>query len=120
MVEYQEVICKYIFEESQKPEYKIGTFKFIEKYSNLTTKEEVYYLNGKRHREDGPSRVRYYENGNIESEYYYLNMSYHRENGPAIIYYDQNGKIKQCWYFLNDIHLSIKGYYKQLKLKLYW
>jgi antitoxin component YwqK of YwqJK toxin-antitoxin module len=34
---------------------------------------ESYYLNGKRHREDGPALIQYNENGNIKSEKYYLN-----------------------------------------------
>jgi|ERR1700691_3117541 len=40
-----------------------------------------YYLNGKRHREDGPAVICL--NGNGE---YYLNGLIHREDGPVIIY----------------------------------
>ena len=51
-----------------------------------------WYLNGKRHREDGPAIV--YTDGHQE---WCLNDKYHREDGPAII--RSNGY--QSWYFEN-------------------
>ena len=42
---------------------------------------KCWYLNGKRHREDGPAIER--ANG---SKSWYLNDKYHREDGPAIEY----------------------------------
>ena len=51
-----------------------------------------WYLNGKRHREDGPA----YEGSN-GSKYWYLKGELHREDGPAIEY---SGGSKE-WY-LND------------------
>ncbi len=48
-----------------------------------------WYLNGKRHREDGPA---------IElasgAKYWYLNGKYHREDGPAVEYADGT---KEWW-----------------------
>ena len=51
-----------------------------------------WYLNGKRHREDGPAVI--YANGD---KFWYLNGKCHREDGPAVIasdakYWYLNGK----------------------------
>jgi hypothetical protein len=53
---------------------------------------KAYYLNGKRHREDGPA----VEESNGE-KYWYLNGQRHREDGPA---FDLSDGTK-FWY-LND------------------
>ena len=42
-------------------------------YKNGNTRYEVYYLNGKPHRENGPAYISYYENGNIDYEHYLIN-----------------------------------------------
>ena len=55
-----------------------------------------WFLNGERHREDGPAIE--YPSG---SKWWYLNGKYHREDGPAIEY--PNGE-KQ-WY-LNGKEVS--------------
>ena len=52
----------------QKPTMTIDT---------VGTKE--WYLNGQRHREDGPAVE--YANGD---KYWYLNGQLHREDGPAV------------------------------------
>ena len=44
---------------------------------------KFWYLNGKRHREDGPAMV--YSNGD---KFWYLNGEYHREDGPACEWVD--------------------------------
>ena len=51
-----------------------------------------WYLNGKRHREDGPAVE--YANGDKS---WYLNGKYHREDGPAIEYGDGYKA-----YYIND------------------
>src|SRR6202167_3920000 len=56
----------------------------------------VYYLNGKRHREDGPAFI--WGDGTV---FYYLNGSLHREDGPAIIRRD--GTLE---YYLNGINIT--------------
>jgi len=48
-----------------------------------------YYLNEKRHREDGPAII--YSDGTIK---YFLNGEIHREDGPAVIWNDG----KKYWY----------------------
>ena len=40
--------------------------------------DKAWYLNGKRHREDGPA----YESANGD-KFWYLNGKLHREDGPA-------------------------------------
>lgn len=55
-----------------------------------------WYLNGKRHREDGPAVE--YTNGD---KYWFLNDELHREDGPAVEY-SHGGKV---WY-LYDINLT--------------
>jgi hypothetical protein len=53
---------------------------------------QVWWLNGKLHREDGPAVI--YPDG---SQYWYLSGDLHREDGPAVIYPDGTKK-----WFLND------------------
>ena len=55
-----------------------------------------WYLNGKRHREDGPALE--WADG---TKYWFLNDKYHREDGPAVEY--ANGD--KFWY-LDDIPMT--------------
>jgi hypothetical protein len=73
--------------------------KNIEYWSNGNKYFEVYYLNGKRHREDGPAYQSWYQNGNKYFEAYYLNGKYHREDGPAKLrwYKDGNKYFEEYW-----------------------
>ena len=64
-----------------------------------------WYLNGKRHREDGPAIE--YASG---TKFWYLNGKYHREDGPAIEYASGT----KSWY-LNDEYLSKDEWEKRIK-----
>src|ERR1700691_6274019 len=55
-----------------------------------------YYLNGKKHREDGPAII--CRDGTL---FHYLNGKCHREDGPAFIKHDG----REEWY-LNSIHVT--------------
>ena len=55
-----------------------------------------WYLNGQRHREDGPA---FYRRDVYKA--WYLNGKLHREDGPAIEYADGDK-----YWFLNDEHLT--------------
>jgi hypothetical protein len=55
-----------------------------------------WYLDGKRHREDGPA-----VEGSDGDKYWYLNGKLHREDGPAIEYSDGD----KSWY-LDDKELT--------------
>jgi hypothetical protein len=88
-----------------------------------------WYLNGKRHREDGPaceyaSGSKYWcLNDKLHREndpaiehsdgtkYWYLNGKYHRENGPAIERSDGD----KYWY-LNGEYLSEEEFNKRTKV----
>jgi len=58
--------------------------------------DKFWYLNGELHREDGPA-VAY----DIGDKYWYLNGKLHREDGPAIEYFDGS----KFWY-LNGKELT--------------
>jgi len=49
----------------------------IDYYPNGQKQYEVWYLNGKEHREDGPSYQYWYENGQKWYEEWYLNGNYY-------------------------------------------
>jgi hypothetical protein len=61
---------------------------------------KIWFLNGERHREDGPAAER--ANG---TKVWYLNGKYHREDGPAVEYADGD---KEWW--LNGKPLSEKDF----------
>ena len=84
------------------------------KISNMidTNGDKHWYLNGKRHRENGPAVE--YANGD---KVWYLNGLRHREDGPACEYV--NGKTR---YWINGKHipqLNNKKIYGKEKLQKY-
>jgi antitoxin component YwqK of YwqJK toxin-antitoxin module len=86
-------------------------------YSNGNIYSKSYYINGERHREDGPAFIYYNEDGNIHYEAYYINEKKHREDGPAIIGYHQNGNIWYKEYWLNDKELTKEEWFTQLSIE---
>ena len=72
-----------------------------------TTGTKAWYLNGKRHREDGPAIE--CSDGTTE---WYLNDKRHREDGPAFEYADGS----KSWY-LNDECLTEKEFNKRMNNK---
>ena len=66
--------------------------------------DKEWYLNGKRHREDGPAIE--YANGD---KYWYINGKLHRVDGPAIEY--NTGTKVWC---LDSSYYTEKEYYKEL------
>jgi len=69
-----------------------------------TDGHQAWYLNGMRHREDGPAFV-----GADGSQAWWLNGDLHRTDGPAIIWEDG---VKR-WY-LNGLQTSFEEYVNQL------
>jgi hypothetical protein len=57
--------------------------------------QKEWFLNGKRHREDGPAVE--YPNGN---NYWCLNGKYHREDGPAVEWASGTKE----WYLNGNLH----------------
>jgi len=79
--------------------YIKGNHLLKKEISFSTSGRKEWFLNGKRHREDGPAVE--YSNG---TKYWYLNGNRHREDGPAVEYSDGT---KQWWLngnrFLSEI-----------------
>jgi len=67
--------------------------------------DKHWYLNGQRHREDGPA----IEDVN-GSKYWYLNNKFHREDGPAIEWADGS----KSWY-LNGKAYSEQEYWEEIE-----
>ena len=75
-------------------------------------------------------KITYYSNGKIQYEDYFLNGKRHRENGPAVIYYSPDGKIERESYYLNGILYAksdsisfkedLKKYHAMVRLKSFW
>ena len=70
-------------------------FTEIEHKNDGWGKRKEWWINGKRHREDGPARE--WSDGGTE---WYLNGKRHREDGPAIEY--ANGY--KSWYLNGKLH----------------
>jgi len=72
----------------------------------IVTKDgtKMWYLNGQRHREDGPAVE--YPNG---TKWWYLNGELHRKDGPAIEYSDGTK-----WWYLNSQNLSEKDWFQKV------
>jgi len=76
--------------------------KKIYYYENGKISYEEYFLNGERHRTDGPAYISYHKNGQISYEAYFLNGKRHRTDGPAYIGYHENGQVYSEAYWIND------------------
>ena len=62
---------------------------------------QEWWLNGKRHRTDGPAVV-YNNTSNVSvKQEYWLNGLRHREDGPAIEY---NNELREWWFYKGSIH----------------
>jgi len=74
----------------------------IKKFEEYTNKPEV--------------NIDYYENGQKRFEDWYLNGKYHREDGPSYQYWDDNGQKESEWWYLNGKeYLSREDWIKKLK-----
>jgi len=95
------------FEKFNDPEVK------IDYYSNGQKRYEEWYLNDKRHREDGPAIQRWYESGQKYEEWY-LNNKEHREDDPSCQNWYENGQKRyEYWYLNNKIHREDGPSYQQ-------
>jgi hypothetical protein len=74
---------------------------------------KTWWLNGKRHREDGPAIE--YADG---TKYWYINDHPHREDGPTIEAANGN----KYWY-INDIQIPCRTqeeFERLMRLKAFW
>jgi hypothetical protein len=77
-------------------------------HKNGVLYSELYFLDSKWHREDGPAAIFYYPNGMIDIKQYWLEGKHHREDGPSSIYYDENGSVISEFYHLYGEQYSDK------------
>ena len=77
---------------------------YIHHYKLYNALVEEWYLNGKRHRLDGPAYIRYFPGQDIisEVEIWYLNGKQHRADGPAYIIHNISGSSHIEEYWIHD------------------
>jgi len=71
---------------------------------------ETYYVNGEKHREDGPAQIMYREDDTIKYEMWYLRGKLHRDNAPAVVWYDRSYNKCRCEYWLDDVRYQVVNY----------
>ena len=86
-----------------KPKYK--TYY----YANGQVERESWWVNGQRHRLDGPAWVRYYDNGQVASEEWLVDGKNHRLDGPAYIQYHANGQVRYEYWRVNGVNHRLDG-----------
>ena len=91
--------------------------KHIYCYENGKVGQEWYYLNGVKHRVDGPAYISYYMNGEMSMECYRLNGNSHKVDGPADIYYYESGKVKGEYYYLDGKVITNPSRIKEINNK---
>ena len=65
---------------------------------------EEYYIDGIRHRIDGPAVIKWYKTGSNQSQETTSNGKWHRDKGPAIIKWNEDGEKYDEQYYITDIH----------------
>jgi len=100
-------------------ELENGCYKEIYYYDSGETKisNELYMLNGKYHRLNGPAVIWYFKTVEIDKEYYCINGKIHRLDGPAGICYYKSGEIEDEYYWINDIKYSKEEFNKKINIK---
>mgnify|MGYP001774458397 CR=1 FL=1 len=88
----------------------------IEYYLNGQKQLELWLLNSKDHREDGPSRQMWYKNGQKKIESWYLDGKLHREDGPAYQRWMENGQKRTENWWLDGKQYLRKEWVKELKM----
>ena len=80
----------------------------------LGAKVKYYCDNGRLHRDNNePALILHGDNNKVTSKIYYLNGRKHRLNGPAYIGFKENGNISFVEYYLDGIEYT-EGEYKAL------
>jgi hypothetical protein len=76
---------------------------FVWRFASGTT-EEMYYREGRLHREDGPADVWRSVDGLTTVEKYYREGRLHREDGPALVWCYANGSTMEQYYRNGELH----------------
>jgi len=79
----------------REPIYRTKIIKALTIKTTTIYGDQEWYLNGKRHRENGPALIDKHDN-----QEWYINDKLHREDGPAVIYADGG----QEWYINDKLH----------------
>ena len=99
----------------------VGINPTIIYYPNGNKQHELWYINGSRHREDGPAYIWYYETGQVKRESWYFNGQYHRADGAALIEYYKSGIMKEYWFINSKVHRiegpAITVYHRSSEIK---
>ena len=67
---------------------------------------------------NGPAVIEYDDSGNIDKEMYYINGKLHREDGPAIVYSKNPNNATYGYYdkyYFNDEFINVKSLKEYLK-----
>lgn len=103
-MEYVEIKCENVdlLHKRYVSEGRLGNFKFVDVYT------ELYYVDGNRHRDDGPAYIKYGypihdRKWDIRLEYYYRHGKLHCETGPAIKNIDSHENVIYEDYYINGI-----------------
>ena len=77
---------RYVFDGVLHREPREGP-ALVKRAEDGTTVFIGYYLDGRQHREDGPSRTEYWPDGSISSQIYSFFGKFHRDpdEGPAVV-----------------------------------
>lgn len=70
-------------------------------YATGEIRHRSYWVDGQKHRDDGPASIWYYKNGTVQHETYMFRGKKHRDNGPAIILYNNKSE-PVAWEFYKD------------------
>lgn len=81
----------------------------IEYYGEIKKNKmsELYYLNGKLHRENNPAKILYNDKGEIFLYEHYVNGSLHNSNGPAYFYLHES--FKQYKHMVDGVYHNMNG-----------
>ena len=64
---------------------------------------ETYYVDGLKHRIDGPAYILWYLDGTMHREHFYVKDHLHRTDGPALTVYRESGHIFSESYYIHDM-----------------
>jgi len=80
---------------------------YIEPY-HLDTRE--WFTKNRRHRDDGPAEICYFENGDIFRKSWYKDDLLHNQAGPAYIRYSDDGRVSMKYYVLWGTDVSFHDF----------
>lgn len=92
--------------ESRGIRFKANYLRCIEYTKHGKRRNEIYYLNGELHRENGPARVYYFWDESERFEEYFKHGKLHRDGGPAIVNFNSEGIVTKEEYYCCNYQVS--------------